>query len=448
LICGGFSLRRSCAANFRVARFRYALQRSLTSIRTVPPLSQVTGDTSCPRRRGARKFRRNENSDHGDRKVSKTYSRAIFCVAIAMALSSTALANESMYKQVLPSTVFIITPRGHGSGVLVDVDRKLVATNFHVVGLENEVTVVFPVVKDQAIVVEKDFYLKDLKTLGVKAKVKVRDPRRDLALIELKAVPNGATALKLASQASEPGQTVHSLGNPGVSDALWVYSTGSIRQVYAKRFVMNGQVVESRVIETQTPVNPGDSGGPVVNQVGELVALSCALRRDSSLFSLCIDVSELKDLLQGKVKSIDQQVADTLESLHFKYKISAVGNYLVDVPMGDGRQQVVVVDSVTWPRGPIRVRQVRTYVPVPEASLAADLALRLMKRDDVLVFGSWKCFKSEGKDVLVYRTIVPATGEPDTLREALLETVRVAEAASREIAGIAAQQKLLKRDDS
>ena len=35
----------------------------------------------------------------------------------------------------------------------------------------------------------------------------------------------------------------------------------------------NGQTVEAMFLETQKPVNPGDSGGPTVNDRGELVAV-------------------------------------------------------------------------------------------------------------------------------------------------------------------------------
>ena len=55
------------------------------------------------------------------------------------------------------------------------------------------------------------------------------------------------------------------MGNPGASDAYWVYTSGAISQVYQKTIRYNTQTVQARVLETQSPINPGDSGGPVVN---------------------------------------------------------------------------------------------------------------------------------------------------------------------------------------
>ena len=74
-----------------------------------------------------------------------------------------------------------------------------------------------------------------------RARVVARDPKRDLALIEVEAIPPDVTAMKLAADSAEPGDRVHSVGNPGTSDALWIYTSGTVRQVYQKRYVMDGQ---------------------------------------------------------------------------------------------------------------------------------------------------------------------------------------------------------------
>jgi len=61
--------------------------------------------------------------------------------------------------------------------------------------------------------------------------------KRDLALIQLEgAIPTEARSLKLSKESPSPGQRVHSVGNPGASGALWVYTPGSVRQVYHHKF--------------------------------------------------------------------------------------------------------------------------------------------------------------------------------------------------------------------
>src|SRR5262249_31586996 len=117
-------------------------------------------------------------------------------------------------------------------------------------------------------------------------------------LIELEAPPGPLPELKLAPESASAGDFVHSFGNPGTSDAYWIYTSGTVRQVYHKRVVYgNGQVVEALMLETQAPINPGDSGGPVVNDRGDLVGVSASYRSAAQLVSNCIDVSEVRAFL-------------------------------------------------------------------------------------------------------------------------------------------------------
>jgi tetratricopeptide (TPR) repeat protein len=134
----------------------------------------------------------------------------------------------------------------------------------------------------------------------VQGRVAAADPKRDLVIIKLDSLPNGVVPLKMARGGPGPSDRVHSVGNPGASDAFWVYTTGTVRQVYRNKFqYQDGQQVEAQVIETQAPLNPGDSGGPVVNDRGEVVGVNAAGKANAQLVSLCIDVAEVKALLDG-----------------------------------------------------------------------------------------------------------------------------------------------------
>src|SRR5262249_44524466 len=129
------------------------------------------------------------------------------------------------------------------------------------------------------------------------------DPRRDLALVELESLPAGVTALPLAKEPPGPGDLVHSVGNPTSSDALWVYTSGTVRQVYHKKFTVEGRTIDARVVETQSPINPGDSGGPVVNDQGEVVAVTAATNRAAQLVSVCIEVGEVRDFAAAALRA-------------------------------------------------------------------------------------------------------------------------------------------------
>jgi tetratricopeptide (TPR) repeat protein len=221
-------------------------------------------------------------------------------LVLSLALAGRPLAGEQAVKEIyhhtLAATAWVRTSKGSGTGWLVDRARKLLITNYHVVGPDDRVSVIFPAYRDGNVIPERAYYLKQGRT--IRGRVIATDPRRDLAAIELESLPEGVKALKLALESAEPSDRVHSVGNPGASAALWVYTSGTVRQVYRQRVkYAGGQEVDARMIETQSPINPGDSGGPVVNDQGELVGVTASHRTDAQLVSYCIDVSEVKAFL-------------------------------------------------------------------------------------------------------------------------------------------------------
>lgn len=208
----------------------------------------------------------------------------------------------SIYDRALRSTVWILSPESGGStscgsGALVDRDLKLVATNEHVVDGRPDALVFFPCYDEAGqLVVDRDFYIR--RALQIAGKVLLADPKRDLALIQLQTIPDNVVAFPLARQSAQPSQPIHTVGNPGSSGGLWVYTFGTVRQVYdANLRTEEGRLLEARVVETQNPINPGDSGGPVINDQGELVAVVQSCLRGGNLISICVDVEEIRRLL-------------------------------------------------------------------------------------------------------------------------------------------------------
>lgn len=241
-----------------------------------------------------------------------SHANAFLCAALAVLLAAapagaaTAERTPSeIYQQVLQGTAWVHTQKRHGTGWLADADKRLLVTNYHVVGPEETVTVVFPDFRDGKLIAESRHYKENEPALlrkgrAVKGQVVAADPKRDLAVIKLDSLPADVVPLKMARGGPGPSDRVHSVGNPGASDAFWVYTTGTVRQVYRNKFqYQDGQQVEAQVIETQAPLNPGDSGGPVVNDRGEVVGVNAAGKPGAQLVSLCIDVAEAKALIDG-----------------------------------------------------------------------------------------------------------------------------------------------------
>ena len=246
------------------------------------------------------------------------------CVGISSGRAAD-VDGGKVYKQTLPSTVWVVVPQervsqgtvriSSGTGSLIDVKHKLVLTNYHVVQDKDDVFVLFPIIqKNGKVLTDRETYMKD--GARIPGKVKSRNQKKDLALIELQTVPEGAKPIKLAADSPGQGSRLHSIGNPGASDALWVYTPGEVRSVYTKTFQTGGKnkekgfQIQATIVEATSLVNPGDSGGPVVNNQGELVAVTQGYDPGARGFSIFIDVSEVKQFLkENKIKLSNVQVA-------------------------------------------------------------------------------------------------------------------------------------------
>lgn len=142
---------------------------------------------------------------------------------------------------------------GTASGFFIDADGR-VLTNAHVIDGKNEIDVV----------------------LGTGRRVSARlvgtAPQLDLALLQV-AVPAGELQpLPLGdSRALQVGQKVLAIGNP-----LGLHNTLTAGVVSALNRSVPGTALELRdaLIQTDAAINPGSSGGPLLNSAGEVVGIN------------------------------------------------------------------------------------------------------------------------------------------------------------------------------
>jgi S1-C subfamily serine protease len=161
---------------------------------------------------------------------------------------------RSVYAAASPSVVSVRTGSGSGTGFLVDSDGTIV-TNAHVVGDSSQVQVRF-----------------DDKGSLVNADVLSVDTSTDLAALKVDSVPDGVQPLKLAnSDQVQVGDTAIAIGYPLGLDrtATAGIVSGLERQISAP----NGFSID-KVIQTDAAVNPGNSGGPLLNARGEVIGVN------------------------------------------------------------------------------------------------------------------------------------------------------------------------------
>jgi S1-C subfamily serine protease len=235
---------------------------------------------------------------------------AMFCFLPAQAAE---LDGEQVYKRALKSIVWIVIKEDRGvrmgSGTLIDEEKRIVLTNYHVIRGQKSCFVQFPMYDARKdLINEKDKYFKAMENSAIVANVLHYDMERDLAIIQLdkkKKLPTGVVQMPLSEKSPSPGGKVFAVGNPGASDALWVMSPGDVRQVYKKEYTTgDGKTIsfeiKAKIIEATNPTSRGDSGGPLLNTKGELTGVTQGGSPGDNAYSYFIDISEVRGLLKEK----------------------------------------------------------------------------------------------------------------------------------------------------
>ncbi|WP_313481962.1 serine endoprotease DegP [Atlantibacter hermannii] len=141
-----------------------------------------------------------------------------------------------------------------GSGVIIDAAKGYVVTNNHVVDNATSIKV----------------QLSDGRKLD--AKMVGKDPRSDIALIQIQD-PKNLTAIKLAdSDVLRVGDYTVAIGNPfGLGETV---TSGIVSAL--GRSGLNAENYEN-FIQTDAAINRGNSGGALVNLNGELIGINTAI---------------------------------------------------------------------------------------------------------------------------------------------------------------------------
>ena len=234
------------------------------------------------------------------------------------------LQNIAVYKKALPSVVnitstevvccdFFLRPvpqQGQGSGFIID-NQGHILTNYHVVDQAQNVDV---------ILWNKKHY--KATRIGV-------DPVHDVALLQI----SGATDLQPATLADSThllvGQQVYAIGNPfGFSGTMTKGMISAIRSV----LLPSGNRIED-AIQTDASVNPGNSGGPLLNSHGDVIGITTM------------------------IASNPNGGADQSAGIGFAIPISTAKAVVEDI-MKYGHARRPSLDIVTLPIGPDEAQQI------------------------------------------------------------------------------------------
>ena len=171
------------------------------------------------------------------------------------------LPIEQIVHRSLPSIVMVKTSDGSGSGFFIT-SEGLVATNAHVVEGQQSATVITASGKELQ---SSNIYV---------------DQDRDLALIKVDA--HDAPFLMLSPSVPPQGAEVIAIGTPGIHDEDGVSLlpnsvtkgiVSGVRQ-FSDETVANVSRRTGTWIQTDTTINHGNSGGPLINRAGFVVGVN------------------------------------------------------------------------------------------------------------------------------------------------------------------------------
>ncbi len=202
------------------------------------------------------------------------------------------LSVPAVVAKVRPSVVTIMTrgtppsasqhaaPSGSGSGIIID-EAGYILTNNHLVEGVKSLVVGLPTGRmTPGRVVARDFLL-------------------DLAIVRISA--QDLVAAPLSRKVSlQIGETVIAIGNPLALKGGSTVTVGVVSALDRSVLTPNGETLYD-LIQTDAAINPGSSGGPLVDLSGRVVGINVAIAPSAQAISYAISMQAIFPHIQSMI---------------------------------------------------------------------------------------------------------------------------------------------------
>ena len=217
---------------------------------------------------------------------------------VSFATDSKALSAAEIYQKVAPAVVMVSTKtiqtvngwfqqeaEGMGSGFIINTDGYIL-TNYHVIEGATEVTVT----------------LSDGQE--VTASVVNYDSDQDVAMIKINEDVEVPGVVELGdSDALQPGEEVLAIGNPLSKELSSTLTKGIVSAL--NRSIETQTGVSTNLIQTDTAINSGNSGGPLINTKGEVIGINTLKASDGAEgIGFAIPINDVKVKIDSLSKPI------------------------------------------------------------------------------------------------------------------------------------------------
>jgi S1-C subfamily serine protease len=182
---------------------------------------------------------------------------------------------EEVVRRVSPAVVLVETPAGRGTAFFVSPDTLL--TNVHVIRGNSSVTI----------------RRSDGTTLP--ARVERQAPDFDVAVLKIANPLPSQGVIKLGSALNAPpGREVIAIGSP----------LGMLQNTVTRGIVSAlRQSGNATLVQTDAAVNPGNSGGPLLDRDGTAIGITTMGFTDRQGLSFAVAIDHAKSVLEGRLTS-------------------------------------------------------------------------------------------------------------------------------------------------
>jgi putative serine protease PepD len=170
------------------------------------------------------------------------------------------LSAGAIYNRASSAVVEIQAGNATGTGFVIDKQGHVI-TNEHVVGSEQTVEIRFADEGEE------------------QGRVIATDPSTDIALIQVDLAGHNVKPVQLGSSAGvKVGDPVYAIGNPfGLERTL----TAGIVSAVNRDITAPNNFTINDVIQTDAPVNPGNSGGPLLDASGNVIGVVSQIQSEN-----------------------------------------------------------------------------------------------------------------------------------------------------------------------